>query len=864
MILNRFTFGILCLVLAICSSGCSRKKDKFINRNYHAVTTEYNILYNGDLAFDLGRKQIAETYRENYWQILPVERMQVSDEINLPGAPRNENFKIAEEKAAKAIQKHSMLIGGREKNPQIDEAYLLLGKARYYDQRFIPALEAFNYILYRYPASNTIAHAQIWREKTNLRLENEELAIKNLKRLIDAGNMDPQDHADAHAILAQAYISKGTLDSALVPVRIAAEYTKIKEEEGRYRYIQGQLYNLLEKRDSANYAFEEVIKLNRKIPRDYLVNARLEKARNFNFNREDPSQLLDYLLELEDDRENRPYLDKIHFQIAEYYNHIDSLRLATEYYNKSLRHQTNDVFLRSLNYETLGNIYFDQSMFRTAGAYYDSTLTTIPNTSRDYFVIKRKRDNLEEVILYEEIAEKNDSILRFVAMPEAERLDYFTNYTNQLRSVAMAQAREGIIDDGVPSAPRRISSPGAPPGIGGPGTPPGAAPGNPSPGNLFYFYNPNRVAGGMAEFLRLWGPRELKDNWRTNSGSASAMRENGIDEVSELLIANNPRFDPRTYMDQIPADQGVIDSLTLQRDNAYFRLGLIYREKFAENELAKQRLNDLLELTSEENLLVPSNYYLYQIYLEEGNNQEAERYKQTILRNYPDSRFAASINNPGQVLAMENSANEVYLQLFDLFEKEEFIRLLEDGEKYRDQFRDEDLLPKIELLLAQASGRVYGFNAYRQALAQIAQSYPQTEEGKKAQQLLNTTLPQLENSEFKNESSSSNVKLLYSFAAGDKQEAMRVKEKIDQAILDVGYNKYSTSIDFYNAETLLLTVHGLENMSRAGGFAELLRINPSYIIPLEPVIISSENYRVVQLHKNLGSYIELGENLKQQ
>src|SRR5690606_31171449 len=226
--------------------------------------------------------------------------------------------------------------------------------------------------------------------------------------------------------------------------------------------------------------------------------------------------------------------------------------------------------------------------------------------------------------------------------------------------------------------------------------------------------------------------------------------------------------------------------------------------------------------------------------------------------------FATSINNPGQVLAMKNSANEIYLQLFDLFEKEEFIRLLEEGEKYREQFRDDDLLPKIELLLAQARGRVYGFNAYKQDLTQIAQSYPQTEEGRKAHQLLNTTLPQLENSEFKIDSTISNIKLLYRFATVDKQEAMTVKEKIDKAILDVGYAKYSTSIDFYDAETLLLTVHGLENMSRASGFAELLRINTSYNITQEPVIISSENYRVVQLHKNLGTYIELGNNNKQQ
>lgn len=851
-------------MLAVCLSGCSRKKDKFINRNYHAVTTEFNILYNGNLALSQGKDQIAETYRDNYWQILPVERMQVSDEITLPGAPRNENFTVAEEKAAKAIQKHSMLIGGREKNPQIDEAYLLLGKARYYDQRFIPALEAFNYILQRYPASNTIAHAQIWREKTNLRLENEELAIKNLKRLIEAGNMEDQDHADAHATLAQAYINQGVLDSAVVPVSIAASHTKYKDEEGRYLYIQGQLYNYLEKRDSANYVFEKLIELNRKIPRDYLVNARLEKARNFNYSNEDHSQLLNYLLEMEEDRENRPFLDKIHFQIAEYYNHIDSTSLATEYYNRSLKHKSDDVFLRSVNYETLGNIYFDQSMFRTAGAYYDSTLSTIPNTSRDYFVIKRKRDNLEEVILYEEIADKNDSVLRFVAMPEAERIDYFTKYTDNLRSIAQAQASEGIIEEVAPPVQRRLTPPGAPPGLGGPGAPIRAVPGNPSPANVFYFYNPNRVAGGMAEFLRIWGPRELQDNWRNNAGNSPSMSEDGLDEVSELLIANNPRYDPRTYLEQIPSDPAIIDSLTLQRNNAYFRLGLIYREKFGENILAKQRLNDLLELTTDESLLVPANYYLYQIHLNEGNPAEAERYKQTILSNYPDSRFAASINNPGQVLALENSANEIYLQLYDLFEKEEFILLLNEGERYREQFRDEDLLPKIELLLAQARGRVYGFNAYKQALAQIAQSYPQTEEGQKAQQLLNTALPQLENPTFKEDSTATNIKLLYSLANDQKVEAIDLSEKIEKAFKDLGYDQYSASIDFYDENNLLLVVHGLENLDRAQGLAELFNINPSYKIDHKPAIISSENYRVVQLHKNLSSYIEQGNKLKQQ
>ncbi|NJW54871.1 tetratricopeptide repeat protein, partial [Salinimicrobium oceani] len=154
------------------------KKNTFLNRNWHAVTAEYNTLYNGNLALDLGVEALNETYLDNYWGILPVERMEMREEVLAPGENLNPNFAVAEEKAVKAIQRHSMLIEGSEKNPQVDEAYLLLGKARYYDQRFVPALEAFNYVLHKYPLSNTINEARVWREKTHMRLEFDELAIR--------------------------------------------------------------------------------------------------------------------------------------------------------------------------------------------------------------------------------------------------------------------------------------------------------------------------------------------------------------------------------------------------------------------------------------------------------------------------------------------------------------------------------------------------------------------------------------------------------------------------------------------------------------------------------------------------------------
>ena len=98
-------------------ASCSRKKDNFISRNFHAVTTEFNPLYNGSLALEQGRNNLNQAYFDDYWNVLPIERMQISDEIVLPGQSKNADFTRAEEKAVKAIQKHSMNIDGKEKNP---------------------------------------------------------------------------------------------------------------------------------------------------------------------------------------------------------------------------------------------------------------------------------------------------------------------------------------------------------------------------------------------------------------------------------------------------------------------------------------------------------------------------------------------------------------------------------------------------------------------------------------------------------------------------------------------------------------------------------------------------------------------------
>src|SRR5690554_3238237 len=236
-------YKISLFLLAICMlAACSRKKNTFLNRNMHALSTEYNVLYNGEIAFVDAKKQLAYGYRDNFWEVLPIERIEVVEantELKAPGANRSGDFSRAEEKAAKAIQKHSMHIDGSEYNPQIDEAYMLLGKARYYDGRFIPALDAFNFILDRYPTSNNIDNAKIWKAKTNIRLKNEEYAIENLQRMFETADLDEDEIADGAAMMAQAFINLDSLQPALEYIKMAAENVGDKELKGRYIFIKG-------------------------------------------------------------------------------------------------------------------------------------------------------------------------------------------------------------------------------------------------------------------------------------------------------------------------------------------------------------------------------------------------------------------------------------------------------------------------------------------------------------------------------------------------------------------------------------------------------------------------------------------------
>tara|TARA_R100000935_G_scaffold36196_1_gene56963 strand:+ start:64731 stop:67280 length:2550 start_codon:yes stop_codon:yes gene_type:complete len=838
----KITIALLALLLLV---ACSRKKNTFLSRNYHAVTTEFNTLYNGGLAYEAGKEELALTYRDNFWEILPVERVTLQEEIDTPGETKDPNFNRAEEKAVKAIQKHSMTIDGQEYNPQIDEAYMMLGKARYFDQRFIPAQDAFNFILNRYPTSNNINRAKVWKAKTNIRLRNEDIALENLQEMMDEVELEEEELAEASAIMAQAYINLDSLPEALPYIKLASEYEKNNELKGRYAYIKGQVFDRLEMRDSANLAYDEVIDLNRKSPRVYMINAYIAKARNFDYDKEDKVAFLELLTDLEEDRENRPFLDRIYNQIGEYYRNNDSIDRAVEYYNKSIKNFKNDDYLQSVNYRTLAEINFDAANYKAAGAYYDSTITNLAINSREWRRFKKKRENLDDVIKYEDIATQNDSILRLVGMNEGERLAFFTEYTDGLReqarldSIAAAKAETAEANK---EFYKKNTNQGGENGAN----------------STFYFYNATTAAFGKQEFKKIWGNRKLEDNWRLSSKKTTSISEPG-DVVEVVEISESELFDPETYITKIPSDQVVIDSLAKDRNFAYYQLGLIYKEKFREYGLASNRLEKLLTLSPEERLVLPTKYNLHKIYAQTENVALADKYKSDIINNHPDSRYAEILLNPNTQLATDESSPEFkYKALYEEFENAQYQNVIDTSDEYITLYNGTEIVPKLEMLKATALARKDGFEPYKKALNYISLNYPNSDEGKEAENIYKNVLPKLANKDFIGDEESDKWKLVYQFPVTEREAATSLQKKLDEGIKEYNYFNMSTSIDYYNPDTIFVIVHGLNTRMGGRGFADVLKENKKYKIKKPSFEISSPNYKTIQIHKNLDSYLEQG------
>jgi tetratricopeptide (TPR) repeat protein len=718
--------------------SCSTKKDTVISRNFHALTTKFNVLFNGKEAFQLGIEEINNNYKDDWFARLPIEPIEFEEDKiiaptfnNGPGAGfgrRNDDdddekkelttFERAEEKAVKAIQKHGMNINGEERNRQIDDAYFLLGKSRYYSQRFVPAVEAFNYVIANYPNANLIAETKIWRAKTNIRMDNEEMAIETMNLLLVVrdtleANLSDEIKELGHTALAMAYVKSDSLQKVKKHLHLATRTLENRAQSARNLFILGQIYSDEDKKDSANQVYRRLINF-KKAPYKYRIHANIELARNSD-NDSSAVAILERLQKLIKNRDNRPYLDELYYQTGVLHQANDSTQLAKVYYNSSLRAKGGGDKQKTFTYEKLGNLYFKDSEYQFANSYYDSVLQ-VSKDSSDLRIrrVKRKYKNLASLIKFEELVATNDSIVRIAGLSKEDQKLFFEDYIEKLKKadedaaqLRLNQMAFGNSGGGIKSADK----------------------------GKWYFYNNQSLSFGKTAFQKNWGTRKLEDDWRWSEKATIGRATKDSVQVTKV----NVKYDLDAYLSLIPTEKEVIDTLKINRNQALYELGLIYKEQFKNQKLAKDRLERVASLKPEKPLILPINWHLYQIYKNLGNTEAAEKYKNVILTDYPKTKFAQIILNPNTEFEEEVAVNEVeeaYKEIYYAYKDYKFEEVITKINAFVVTIPTSDLIPKFELLKAFAIGKFKDKEAYKVALEFVAVSYGNTEEGKKAKAII--------------------------------------------------------------------------------------------------------------------------------
>ncbi|MBO7324966.1 MAG: hypothetical protein J6U57_06070, partial [Bacteroidales bacterium] len=104
--LKQALLSLLCLL-----SACSTQKNTWSTRQYHALTTRYNIRFNGEEAYKRGLLQIEQAHKEDFTKalmIFPISNHQL-------GLKATSSMDICIDKCEKAIKQHSIRVKPEKK-----------------------------------------------------------------------------------------------------------------------------------------------------------------------------------------------------------------------------------------------------------------------------------------------------------------------------------------------------------------------------------------------------------------------------------------------------------------------------------------------------------------------------------------------------------------------------------------------------------------------------------------------------------------------------------------------------------------------------------------------------------------------------
>ena len=706
------------LVIGLIITGCSTQKNTKASRAYHQMCTNYNVGFNAENAYIEGQKEINKSAKDDFTQL--IEMYPISYKENQTVATSQMERTI--EKCRKAIKKHSITKKPKRnkdkwKEPKyqyfynqeefvygVKEAWILLGKAELHKGDFLGAASTFGYIQRHYPSDpEIVCEARIWQARAYGEMDwvYEAWQVFDQIKENDVVKRLNADYAEVKAFL---LMKDKNYKEAIPYLQLATKKENNKYLSSRFNYLLGQLYLEQNQVDKATESFKLAVSQSQTYSMEF--NARLMMLQ---CNDESWQKNVKKLKRMAKNYNNKDYKDQIYTVVGNIYlNHKDTAE-AIEAYKIAIEESTRGGVEKAAVLVTLGDLYYSQKEYIDAHPCYQEASGILNAEHPDYKRVMKLGEALGELAVNYNTVELQDSLQHLSTLTEEEQLKIVEKIIEEVKKEEEEAARlakeaetKGFEESTRPSMSM--------PTLGG--------------AKDWYFYNQQLKTQGAQQFKQKWGKRVLEDNWRRANKVSTApdmneelgMGNEKLDEDGNPIVSDEQKVDdgvpahhtPEYYLAQIPKDSADIAASNVAIADALYAMAVIYDEKLNDLPMSLETYQEFQRRFAKDSRELEGYYSSYRICGKLDDKDEQETYRQRIITEYPESKYAAVLSQPDylertkEMLALQDS---LYADTYLAYSKGNFNTVFANYDNMATNYSMSSLMPKFAFLNALSIGK---------------------------------------------------------------------------------------------------------------------------------------------------------------
>ena len=728
------------IIAAMVLAGCSVEKNTGASRFYNSLISRFNIWFNGNEAYKAGVNKVITSHRDDYSELLPVFEYS-SEESARAGTGDMER---AIQKASKVIALHSItarpdenrrrgsndrsdeFYERREYNEWVDDSYMLMAKAQFYQKNFMAARSSFSFATNIATDPDLVAEAAIWMTRIQTEEGNLSEANRMMLELADPESLPRPLKAMYYSTQADIALRQKRYGDAVVPLERAIENAGSNDTRVRLTYLLAQVCKAAGDNTLSTRYFTKVLKMNP--PYELEFNAGINLAGVTDISHGDADDLMKTLRKMLRDSKNKDYLDQIYFALGELEQRLGNTDEALRLWSQAAASSTVNTRQRARSYLALAGHYYSQPDYMKAWLYYDSASTIIDNRFPDYTVISRRTTDLGEYAGYHTVVVTEDSLRRVAGMSTAERDALIAGV---IRTVEEELTKDrtgdggdrynmGLYYENEQRYRGAISSEGG-----------------------WYFYNQAALTFGRTEFRRRWGDRRLEDNWRRSNKARAAFtgaiqQENGNEAERTDSAGVAPERTKEFYLRNLPLTDSLMQISVMRSSEALLAEGKILASRLNDTLSAAASLEEAAKEGNSDKIRAEALYELYRL-LRNSDPARAERRRADLLTYFPDSEFSLILSDPDYVnkhREMATRAVRSYETAYQAFAEERYAEVEALCADALRNYPEDELIPKFMLLDAMSAGATGGELAYKAKLDTLVARFPATAEGIRAAEII--------------------------------------------------------------------------------------------------------------------------------